>query len=475
MNFLLSYTIIMNREDVDKSDDERRRKKNRWITDAVFAPNRQMFIITNSTRSITIYDASNLHHIPLWLIIGCPSILTSLCFLDKKVKPILYSGNEYGEIITFEFHQKDDLFRKKHSDKMSLFYWGELKNEKESVTIKNLGKIHQGAINHLKYFENTECLLTCSKDSKKSGVNCCYLSNKLKQLITGSEDGKIHVFNIFVTKNPIQIIKLHKTGIIDLIILECNNYSISCSRDGYLILMDLKEFVPLQTLCIQFQAFNELGKIIEWGKNSLCPGPKRQQPKDNELNLNENYDVWERTNILITCCNNLVSLDLHFLDGKIRNFDSSVLPPPPLQNSVLIPVHWKISEEKREIKCEVSEWDENLSEHIKSLEFILNKDLIKPEDRNNINFKISQLEAKKNQMRRAVAEGAPYLALDLPNISELQLSPNLPIPDQKKIQRIVQKSYRLLSAASQRSIIFSSSSPSSSSRSKSRSSIIEFD
>lgn len=77
-------------------------------------------------------------------------------------------------------------------------------------------------------------------------------------------------------------------------------------------------------------------------------------------------------------------------------------------------------------------------------------------------------------MRHVVSQGAPYLALELPEIEEIKLTPNLPIPDNKKIRNLVEKTEKMLSEAGARSFIFSS--PSSSTRSKSsRTSIIEFD
>lgn len=74
MNFLISYHVIMTKDDITRTDRERRRR-NRWITDAIYLPDIFMLFIINSTRSITIYDASGLKHVPLWLIIGYPNII----------------------------------------------------------------------------------------------------------------------------------------------------------------------------------------------------------------------------------------------------------------------------------------------------------------------------------------------------------------------------------------------------------------
>lgn len=76
-------------------------------------------------------------------------------------------------------------------------------------------------------------------------------------------------------------------------------------------------------------------------------------------------------------------------------------------------------------------------------------------------------------MQWAVERGAPYLTLDLHDIEEIVLSPDLPVPNDKSCIKLVQKTHQMLSAASSRDHIFSERS---SSRSKSsRSSIVEFD
>lgn len=57
----------------------------------------------------------------------------------------------------------------------------------------------------------------------------------------------------------------------------------------------------------------------------------------------EEENVWERSNILVTCCNYLADVKLQFSsEATEQKFLQSILPPPPLQNSVLIPSSWKI-------------------------------------------------------------------------------------------------------------------------------------
>lgn len=74
LNYLTGYHVAMTRADLSKTEEERRRR-NRWITDAIFCPDVLMFIVTNSARSILIYEASGLNHTLLWMILSAPNII----------------------------------------------------------------------------------------------------------------------------------------------------------------------------------------------------------------------------------------------------------------------------------------------------------------------------------------------------------------------------------------------------------------
>ncbi|GJQ66563.1 hypothetical protein Trydic_g4544 [Trypoxylus dichotomus] len=485
INFLTSYTALMTREDIDRTDEERRRKV-RWITDAIFIAEVLMFVITNNARSIVIYDASNLHHIPVWLILGIPNVLHCLTYCFNTHPYILYAGNECGEIISFHFLQSSiSLLRKKHNDKLTLFYWQELRYEKDFVLIKSCGKFFSESVKHIQYFTDNNTVVACSRDATNSliikfidnrikpyvfkikrGVNCFYISKKLKILVTGSEDSALRIWNIYLTSNPIITLRSHKFGIIDVVIIESEKVLLSISRDGALKLWNLTEYMCIKSISIKFPSFKEMGKIIEWGKQCIFPGPKRMLSESTTEVESSKKDKWARSNILVSCCNYISCIRLYFLDGKDRNLDSSVLPAPPLQNSVLIPASWKISDENVDFKIDYTDVDSKTQKYIESLNFILKKDFLSDDNLNSeINFKIARLENKKHKMKGVVAQGAPYLALDLAEIEEIKLSPNLPVLDSKKIRQLVEKTEKMLSDAGARSLVFSS--PSSSSRSKS--------
>lgn len=74
-------------------------------------------------------------------------------------------------------------------------------------------------------------------------------------------------------------------------------------------------------------------------------------------------------------------------------------------------------------------------------------------------------------MVKPIKQCAPYLALDIHNIEEIKLAPNLPVPRNKETEVIAERTYRMLSTDSTISEILSDRSSKSKS---SRSSIVEF-
>lgn len=64
------------------------------------------------------------------------------------------------------------------------------------------------------------------------GVNCYYVSKKMKLLVTGSEDGVIRIWNLVIVFNPLFTLTSHRYGIIDLVVIDSKKILLSLSRDG---------------------------------------------------------------------------------------------------------------------------------------------------------------------------------------------------------------------------------------------------
>ncbi|XP_074042529.1 cilia- and flagella-associated protein 337 [Leptinotarsa decemlineata] len=524
LNFLTSYQAIMTREDISRSEDERRRR-NRWISDAIFCVDVQMMIVTNSARTIMIYEASGLNHIPFWLIISTPEIIECIAYKTSKKNgskeeanaSILFWGDRNGSVTLFKFLQPHmSLLRRKHSDKVTIFYWQELKNEKHHLKIEVKKEMHKETICQIEFYSMTNELITCSKDPNSSlvkqfflhrnsyifkmpkGCNCFSSSHSLKCIVTGSDDNIVRVWNSVVVSKPIAILLGHHTPTVTVEILENQNAILSYSHDGVLKLWDITSNKCFQTVKLKYPSFRIKGKTIEFGTKNIYPGPKRKAHGSPESDgndqfrenfgitdvvkrrecVNDTYEIasnkWERSNIIVTCCNHVATINLTFENTEVEKyFEMPILSPPPLQNSVLIPSSWKIPDRTILDSERRGSQIHSIDDYVEELKFILEKDLLDADGaKSNINLKIAKLESKKLQMQVHVQKGAPYLALDVTDIEELKLSEDLPVPNRKNTKKVVGKTKTMLAEACLKDQVFSESS---SSRSKSsRSSIVEF-
>ncbi|KAH1014511.1 hypothetical protein HUJ05_012366 [Dendroctonus ponderosae] len=328
------------------------------------------------------------------------------------------------------------------------------------------------------------------------GVNCFCFGPSTKLLIVGSESGSLQLWNTFISKT-IATFSASSAGIVDVQIIDSHDLFLSCSSDGVLKLWCLREYTCLQTIKLKFPCFRIDGKTIEWSNGCLNPGPKRKQPHTAQVSETEQEtfgisdvdekqfldqkaktrpltDLWERSSVLVTCCNYMAFLRANFANASIEDgFTCPIVPPPPLQNSVLIPANWRFKSETT--PCEGSKgngWD--FKKQLENLSFILDKNLLEEAGaRSDINYKIAALESQKEKMRSKVALGSPYLALDLPEIQPLELTPDVSLENGTKRQKYAGKIENLLQDAARRDHIFSSSASSAALSRSSRSSVVE--
>ncbi|KAL3288202.1 hypothetical protein HHI36_002652, partial [Cryptolaemus montrouzieri] len=123
---LATYHVIMTREDINRKEVDRRRR-NRWITDAIYLADLKNIAVINTARSLVIYDVVGLKHIVLFLVLSLPNVAKCIAYKFDKTNGRgrhLFFGDDRGNVLFFSFvHSKEPLFRKKHNDKLSLFYW----------------------------------------------------------------------------------------------------------------------------------------------------------------------------------------------------------------------------------------------------------------------------------------------------------------------------------------------------------------
>lgn len=105
----------------------RRRSVSTFLTDAIFISDTYALLFAVSDRSLHLYDATGLVHVPLCHIIGMANVPTCLDYhssTDNSKPSLLFLGDDHGDVTVMRFHQsKNTLFKKKHPDKLDNFYW----------------------------------------------------------------------------------------------------------------------------------------------------------------------------------------------------------------------------------------------------------------------------------------------------------------------------------------------------------------
>ena len=100
---------------------------------------------------------------------------------------------------------------------------------------------------------------------------------------------------------------------------------------------------------------------------------------------------FERKFILITCCNYMAKVDCTW-ENLTDNLFENNLPPPPLQNAVLIPKNWKVLQNNTE---KVQNDDSNIQNEVLEETFNMNHKFLDDKNKSDINFKIAKLENSK--------------------------------------------------------------------------------
>lgn len=349
--------------------------------------------------------------------------------------------------------QKDKLFRKKYSDKLNAYFWQELRDETDHVSMKTVKNLCFTSIESLFYCKDSKSVVVSSQDRKQAvifyslkenkktyvfkidqGATCFSTSHNLRVLITGSENGTILLWNSVVPSQPMAVFKEHKTSIVDVRILEQKRVALSLSKDGVnkrrtnhdrafinfllqvLKVWDLNDQKCQQTLSFPFPAFDVLGKTIEWGKLPIHAGPKRfppSAPRNIDVTITENRkcnfieleDPWNRSDILISCCNFIAVVNIDYETGVVLP-KAEVLPPPAMQNDVILPEGWKgegpveVTPPENEFEIEISDYVKTAMKEYKELNLFKNVTV----EEHDINQRIAALEQKKIKVWNDVKE-----------------------------------------------------------------------
>uniref|UniRef100_A0A1B6KVY1 Uncharacterized protein n=1 Tax=Graphocephala atropunctata TaxID=36148 RepID=A0A1B6KVY1_9HEMI len=392
MKLLEQYEIKLGAQVTTQAGEVRRTT---WVTDAVYLPDATMLLISASDRSLHVYSATGLVHVPTYHISGLPNTPTCLHYTigaTTEDPSMLLVGDDHGSITTLRFHQPQySLFKRTSSDRMDTYFWKELEKQADWVSVSIEHGVHKDEVLKVEYFSDNNSVVSCSTDPNTTliirylagrrapyifrmsrGVRCFHLDRSLKLLVTGSKDSIIRMWNPVLTKKPVASLFGHKTCVVDVRILKHLGVIISMSKDAAVKVWDLQDQTCVQSLPTLFPVVGALARTAEFGVQTFYPGPvscqppstsvqNKHQPKpspqqthpasllsststtrQDRASAYKNDGEWNRMELLAVCCNFVVVLQL---SGRELEADDpprvgEPLPPPLREQDPAIPSPW---------------------------------------------------------------------------------------------------------------------------------------
>ncbi|KAK3911072.1 WD repeat-containing protein on Y chromosome [Frankliniella fusca] len=303
LSLLDSYTLEMGfthphaKIGIGREGDLREpRQRTVWVNDAVFLPDAQMLVVASSDRSLAMLDASRLLHCRRCEVRSLPAAARCLAYApaDGDAPSRLFLGDEAGSVTTLAFLQpKRALLRPPDAEnKSTFFFWPELRQQTEWVTVQQEHKVHGDAVCRLCYEAHNDTLVSGSRDPQRSlvirhlggrrepyvfslprGVSCFVLDRMQQLLVTGGRDALVRLWNPLVPSQPQATLHGHKHPVLDVAVL--HQLVISMDLCGTLKVWHSSEHTCVQTVALPFTCVRVPGRSIEYGARSLYPGPPR--------------------------------------------------------------------------------------------------------------------------------------------------------------------------------------------------------
>ncbi|KAL0278187.1 UNVERIFIED_CONTAM: hypothetical protein PYX00_000083 [Menopon gallinae] len=254
------------------SEEKQRRSQTTWVADVVYVSDSNCLLYASSDRSLHMYDAKCLIHIPLCRIIGLQNVPTCMEYFASNISnqpSLLFVGDDNGDIITMKFHQpRMTLFKKKHPDKLDYYYWSELHEQSDYVTFST--EVHIDGRRQPYVFKVTR------------GIRCFHYERSMHIVATGSNDFVVRIWNEVVSKQPVISLYGHRAPVVDVCIVKYMSAVISLSREGVVKVWDVNDYYCQMTLPLQFPILKVIGARVDFGTRSIYPGPKTMKEVSNE-------------------------------------------------------------------------------------------------------------------------------------------------------------------------------------------------
>ncbi|XP_073991765.1 uncharacterized protein isoform X2 [Rhodnius prolixus] len=250
-------------------------KKCCWLTDACYSSQTETLFVVASTRCLYLYSTSRIVHKLIQTVSGIWEIPECIQYTGlRRNQALLLMGDNKGNIINYLFKQTNKSYFKLAPDKggEQYYFWDDIIEQTDWVEISVENNIHNDVILQIEYIPKSDCIVSCSLDSRKSvairhrqpnrtpyifiiekGVKCFRYDQKLGVLATVSGDNMARLWDPVNTTRPLALLKGHREPVLDVSLVTSRRIAVTYAVNKELKIWDIETYACLQTLKLNFQ------------------------------------------------------------------------------------------------------------------------------------------------------------------------------------------------------------------------------
>ncbi|XP_037838810.2 EF-hand calcium-binding domain-containing protein 8 isoform X2 [Chlorocebus sabaeus] len=257
-----------------------------WVVDMVCLHNMNLIAVASTKQKIDFFDIGDRKYVPAFTFIDLDSCALVMDYWSDYHRGVFCYGDAKGNVIVFTSENvTSGLFNPRILPRASKWdHWikvsmRKLLNEKSALYRSyRLKALHPNWCQQVKFIPQMNLVVSCSAIEKSSlvltvlpakasekpklsvlhvrkGILCFDYCPERNFLVTRGYDAFIRLWNPFVSKRPVWLMKGHQTSVTHILVDSRNSsILISVSKDKNIRVWDMLDYICLQSFCRKFLA-----------------------------------------------------------------------------------------------------------------------------------------------------------------------------------------------------------------------------
>ncbi|KAI0229573.1 WD repeat-containing protein on Y chromosome [Lamellibrachia satsuma] len=242
-----------------------------WVTDMACLPRFHFLVFATTARDIQFYDTNANRFVRLSRITGLNACPTALNFHESRwsIAKLLW-GDQDGGISCLTFHTNPMLTalnpKRAIGGRDAIPFSDILCQNVEFLEGYYIPCIHRDRVMQLMFSEHLNCVVSISRITETAmfigdleqkltnsyfrvtrGINTFDYSNKLNLVVTGGQDALVRVWNPYVVKKPVSILRGHQSPVTQVHLDSNREQAISIAENKDIRVHDINSHICIQT------------------------------------------------------------------------------------------------------------------------------------------------------------------------------------------------------------------------------------